>query len=190
MQPLAGVVDFLVASVQKRLQGKGNCMQRLNGNMLFISFILWARLFRWTLVYGIGLALVGVVIYALSINLIGISPDHRAQYFGIMRAPIIVIIVMIGIQLYVFSNKIFQKTVNFRGKSWQISVTENGRPLDLPLPYKSTLALFWGLSWRAILMAQVWRIASYVVSLLLHDHGIIFPAKSVLPENVQDVDGI
>lgn len=37
------------------------------------------------------------------------------------------------------------------------------------------------------MIAQGWRIAIYVVSLLLHDHGMTFPAKSVLPEVVMQI---
>ena len=159
-------------------------MQRLNSHLFFISFILWARLFRWTMAYSIGLALIGVVFYVLFIKLTGISINYHHANTGSILLAMMLIIAFVVVNLYVFSKKVFQKPVKVMGRRWQISVSENGRLLDLPLPFKNALALFWGLTWRTVLIAQVWRIAVYVVSLLLHGHGMTFPAKSVLPEIV------
>ncbi len=152
--------------------------------MFFISFILWSRLFRWSLLYVIGFALISIIFYGLFIKLMGVSQTHHDPHFGII---IFTIISIFGIQWYVFSSKLFRKPVNVRGKKWRIAVTENGRLLNLPLSAKHALALVWGVFWRTILLVQGWRVFVKALSYILHDYGIILPAKLFIVEIIMQV---
>ena len=66
---------------------------------------------------------------------------------------------------------------NVKGGIWRIGVTENGRPLDFPLPYKNTWRLIWGLSWRTILFVEGLDIVVRAMSHLTHNYVPNFPVK-------------
>lgn len=114
----------------------------------------------------------------------GASPIHHDTHWGII---IYTIISIIGIQWYIFSKKLFTKPVNIRGKNWRVAVTDNGRLIDLPLPFKNAAWLVWGLFWRTVLIVQGWHVVVKGLSYLLHDYGVNLPAKFFILEIIMQV---
>ena len=82
-------------------------MHNSNKPLLYISFVLWARILKWTLAYFFGFSLICAILYVLFMKRV-VGASGPELYLGII---ILNWILVVGVTWYVFSKKLFAKPI-------------------------------------------------------------------------------